>query len=98
MKTVHTTLSAVVVISAHWYEPGLAVTANEHPETIHDFGGFPDEMYEIKYPAKGSPSLCQKIASLLGPEKVEQSLDWGLDHGAWTILMHMLPKADVPVI
>ncbi|TNV73098.1 hypothetical protein FGO68_gene1564 [Halteria grandinella] len=99
MKTVPSTaVTAIIVISAHWYEPGLAVTANERPETIHDFGGFEQALHEVQYPAKGSPSLCQKVAELLFPEKVEQSLDWGYDHGAWTILMHTHPKADIPVI
>lgn len=91
-------LTAVLVISAHWYGPGLAVTANKVQKTIHDFGGFDPVFYEIQYPAPGSPELCTRVQTLLAPAKVALSLEWGLDHGAWTVLKHILPEANVPVI
>lgn len=88
---------AVLCVSAHWYGPGLAVTAQEHPPTIYDFGGF-SRLQQIVYPAPGSPELCARVQSLLSPLPVELSDDWGFDHGCWTVLTQMLPKADVPVI
>jgi len=90
---------AILLISAHWYGPGLAVTADEHPKTIHDFGGFDPEFYEIQYPSPGSPCLAGRVKDILASEKVQMTTDeWGLDHGAWTTLMHIYPKADVPVV
>lgn len=88
------------MISAHWYGPGLAVTADENPKTIHDFYGFDPEFYKINYPAPGSPWLAERVCDVLGPENKVQMTDgeWGLDHGAWTTLMHIYPKADVPVV
>lgn len=86
------------MISAHWEGNGLAVTGNKMPPTIHDFGNFGEELFVIQYPAPGSPELCQRVQSLLSPEKVEISNDWGLDHGAWTILYHIYPNHDVPVV
>ena len=91
-------ISAVIVISAHWYGPGLAVTANKQAVTVHDIGGFDPEFYDIQYPAPGSPELCTRVQTLLAPESVSLSLKWGLDHGAWSVLRHMLPEANVPVI
>ena len=89
---------AIVCVSAHWYLPGVAVTVNPHPRTIHDFGGFPQELYEVKYPAPGDPLLAGRVRDLLAPLPVELSERWGLDHGTWSVLCHVFPKADVPVI
>lgn len=90
--------SAVLAISAHWYTRGTAVTANERPPTIHDFGGFPEPLYEMRYPAKGDPDLADRVVNLVGPELASTSLDWGLDHGTWSVLHHMWRQADVPVV
>ena len=89
---------AVVCVSAHWYLPGTAVTAMKSPRTIHDFGGFPRELYEVEYPAPGDPELARRVESLLAPTRVEPDERWGLDHGAWSVLCHVFPEADVPVI
>ena len=90
---------AVVCVSAHWYIEGTRVTAMEHPRTIHDFGGFPRQLYEVRYPAPGDPLLAARVAELLKPTDVIQDDEsWGLDHGAWSVLAHLLPDADVPVI
>lgn len=90
--------TAILAISAHWYVKGSYVTANTQPPTIHDFGGFPEELYEIDYPAPGDPELAAQVRELLGKEKVQLSNDWGLDHGIWTILRWMYPEADVPIV
>ena len=90
---------AVVCVSAHWYIEGTRVTAMEHPRTIHDFGGFPRQLYEVRYPAPGDPVLAARVAELLKPTDVIQDDEsWGLDHGAWSVLAHLLPDANVPVI
>lgn len=89
---------AVVCVSAHWYIEGTRVTAMERPRTIHDFGGFPRELYEVTYPAPGDPVLAASVAELLKPTEVIQDDSWGLDHGTWSVLVHILPDADVPVI
>jgi 4,5-DOPA dioxygenase extradiol len=89
---------AVLSISAHWYIGGTAVTAMAAPRTIHDFGGFPRELYEIRYPAAGDPSLARRVQELLMPLAVSADESWGLDHGTWTVLRHALPAADVPVV
>jgi 4,5-DOPA dioxygenase extradiol len=89
---------AVLAVSAHWYVPETAVTALEAPPTIHDFGGFPEELYRVRYPAPGDPELARRIAGLLGPTRVGLDRDWGLDHGTWSVLCHMFPRADVPVV
>ncbi len=90
---------AILVISAHWYTRGTAVTSMLKPKTIHDFGGFPDELYQIQYPAPGSPELAKKVAKILAPEPIHlDEQEWGLDHGTWEILVRMYPKADIPVI
>ena len=90
--------SAVLAVSAHWYTRGTALTANERPPTIHDFGGFPEPLYQMRYPAKGDPELADRVVSLLGPGVASTSLDWGLDHGTWSVLLHVWPTADVPVV
>ena len=91
---------AVLCISAHWYTAGTFVTGNERPETIHDFGGFPDELFQVQYPAPGDVGLAQRAVALAGQGRARATLrsDWGLDHGTWSVLVHLLPKADVPVV
>jgi len=90
---------AVLCISAHWYLPGTAVTAMAKPRTIHDFGGFPRELYDVEYPAPGSPELAQRVQSLLAPVSVQLDEEsWGLDHGTWSVLCHVFPNSDIPVV
>ena len=89
---------AVLSISAHWYVPGTFVTAMQSPRTIHDFGGFPSELYQIEYPAPGDPELAELTAELLAPIPVAQDLQWGLDHGTWSVLSHIFPEADIPIV
>ena len=89
---------AVLSISAHWYIPQTAVTAMSAPRTIHDFGGFPQDLYNITYPAPGDPALANRIRALLSPHSVDLDEQWGLDHGTWSVLCHIYPKADVPVV
>jgi len=89
---------AVLCVSAHWYLPGTAVTAMPSPRTIHDFGGFPRELYEVQYPAPGSPDLARSVQKLLAHIPVELDERWGLDHGTWSVLCHVFPQADIPVV
>lgn len=89
---------AILAISAHWYIWGTQVTAMANPRTIHDFGGFPAELFQVQYPAPGHPALATQIAALLRPTVVNPDHDWGLDHGSWTVLRHLFPKADIPVV
>ena len=91
--------NAIIVISAHWETKGTQVTAMENPRTIHDFGGFPQELYSIQYPAPGHPELAREVSQMIVPENTVHLDDkWGLDHGSWTVIKHLFPNADVPVI
>jgi 4,5-DOPA dioxygenase extradiol len=89
---------AILCISAHWETLGVAVTAEARPKTIHDFGGFPQPLFDLQYPAPGSPALAERVAGLLSPTPVRPASDWGLDHGTWSVLVKMYPPADVPVL
>ena len=89
---------AVLCVSAHWYLPATMVTANDAPRTIHDFGGFPHELYQVEYPAPGDPVLAQRVKELLKPLPVTLDSHWGLDHGTWSVLKHVYPNADVPIV
>lgn len=89
---------AVLCVPAHWYFSGTAVTSMPDPRTIHDFGGFPRELYEVEYPAPGSPELAIRVKNLLAPVSVELDEEWGLDHGTWSVLCHVFPEADIPVV
>lgn len=90
--------AAILCISAHWETRGTYVTAMEHPRTIHDFGGFPPALYEVQYPAPGSPALALETKNLINDHSVMLDESWGLDHGAWSVIKHMYPLADIPVI
>lgn len=90
--------NAILCISAHWETAGTYVTAMEKPRTIHDFGGFPKALYEVQYPAPGSPELASESKNLISKTTVGLDENWGLDHGAWSVIKHMYPDADVPVI
>jgi 4,5-DOPA dioxygenase extradiol len=89
---------AILCVSAHWETRGTQVTAMEHPPTIHDFGGFPRALYEVDYPVPGSPALAGEIRNLIRGAEVALSDQWGLDHGAWSVIRHMYPEADIPVV
>src|SRR5690606_38979358 len=89
---------AVLVVSAHWLSRGTLVTAMSEPKTIHDFGGFPQELFDVQYPAPGSPFLAEETAKLITSTNVGLDHDWGLDHGTWTVVRHMFPDANVPVL
>ena len=89
---------AVLAVSAHWYGPFCAVTSSLSPPTIHDFGGFPRELYQVEYPAPGSLEFACLVQGLLAPVSVALDEGWGLDHGTWTVLRHVFPDADIPVV
>jgi 4,5-DOPA dioxygenase extradiol len=90
--------NAVLVISAHWLTNGTHITAMDNPKTIHDFGGFPQALFDVEYPAKGSPELAKATSELITSTNVGLDHDWGLDHGTWTVVRHMYPEADIPVL
>ncbi|MCX6264629.1 MAG: 4,5-DOPA dioxygenase extradiol [Bacteroidetes bacterium] len=92
------TPTAVLVISAHWFTRGTMITAMDFPKTIHDFGGFPDALYQVQYPAPGNPTLAKETAAQISSAEVVLDHDWGLDHGTWAIVRHMYPKANIPVL
>jgi 4,5-DOPA dioxygenase extradiol len=92
------TPKAVLVVSAHWFTRGTKITAMDFPQTIHDFGGFPKALFDVQYPAPGNPALAKETAALIHAAHVELDHDWGLDHGTWTIVRHMYPEANIPVL
>ena len=94
--------AAILSVSAHWYVRESAITAMTQPRTIHDFGGFPSKLFEVVYPAPGSPTLARRVQQLLAPYELRLDEDtahgWGLDHGTWSVLLHLFPKAEIPVV
>lgn len=90
--------TAVIVVSAHWFTLGTKITAMDHPRTIHDFGGFPKELFDVQYPAPGNPALAHDTAKIIRQTPVVLDHDWGLDHGTWSIVKHMYPDANIPVL
>lgn len=89
---------AVLVVSAHWLSKGTKITAMDSPKTIHDFGGFPQELFQVQYPAPGNATLARETAALVQSTQVDLDHDWGLDHGSWTVVRHMYPEASIPVL
>ncbi|AMQ57927.1 4,5-DOPA dioxygenase extradiol [Algoriphagus sanaruensis] len=100
-QTIATTIpkpAAILCISAHWETKGTFVTAMQNPPTIHDFGGFPKALFDVQYPAPGSPELARETKQLITQTTVELDDKWGLDHGAWSVIKHLYPHADIPVV
>jgi len=89
---------AILVISAHWFTKGTRITAMDFPQTIHDFGGFPQALFDVQYPAPGNPDLAKETAVLVKSTAIVLDHDWGLDHGAWSVIKHMYPLANIPVL
>ncbi|MEY4572426.1 MAG: hypothetical protein RLZ10_1665 [Bacteroidota bacterium] len=89
---------AIICISAHWLTNGTFVTAMEKPKTIHDFGGFPQDLFDVQYPAPGSPEIAHWTMDAVSSATIHEDYDWGLDHGTWSVLKSMYPNADIPVI
>lgn len=89
---------AIIAVSAHWYTTGTAVTAMAQPRTLHDFGGFPQTLFDTRYPAPGSPELAEQLVRQLAPIPVRLDHEWGFDHGSWGVLIKMYPQADIPVV
>ena len=92
------TPKAVLCVSAHWLTRGTFVTAMETPPTIHDFGGFPQALFEVRYPAPGNPGFAREISTFIPGVEIGLDQEWGLDHGTWSVLCHMYPHADIPVL
>ncbi len=92
------TPESVVVISAHWFTRGTRITAMDFPRTIHDFGGFPQALFDVQYPAPGNPALAKETASMIKSADVYEDHDWGLDHGAWSVIRNMYPEANIPIL
>jgi 4,5-DOPA dioxygenase extradiol len=91
-------VNAIICISAHWETQGTFITAMEQPRTIHDFGGFPKELFDVQYPAPGNPKLADEVKSIITKTQIELDHKWGLDHGAWSVIKHLYPNANVPVL
>jgi 4,5-DOPA dioxygenase extradiol len=89
---------SILSISAHWFVPGVSLTSMTNPRTIHDFGGFPDKLYKFEYPAPGEPELARRVQKIISSAPASLDTAWGLDHGTWSVLAHVFPKADVPVV
>jgi 4,5-DOPA dioxygenase extradiol len=90
--------AAILCVSAHWETHGTFVTAVEHPKTIHDFSGFPNELFSVEYPAPGYPALASETKKIVSKTNIELDQSWGLDHGTWSVLKHIYPNADVPIV
>ena len=93
-----TTPRAILAVSAHWYTRGTGVTAMSDPRTIHDFHGFPQELFDVQYNAPGDPEIAELVRDVAKPTLVQNDHDWGLDHGTWSVLKHMYPEAEIPVV